>query len=144
MASVTDTSEIKQKWLSSLDELIQRVKTWCEAEGWVTRRIEKVIQDFTLGKYKAPVLLLQKETTRVLLEPISHSVPGADGVVDLYLMPAYDDIASLYLENGQWQLHYMFPETPPKATIREAAAEALTAHSLMKVLGEMIKNADQA
>ena len=26
-------------------------------------------------------------------------------------MPAYDDIASLYFEHGQWVIHYSFPPT---------------------------------
>ena len=33
--------------------------------------------------YQAPALLLQKETARVLLEPVGRAAPGAEGVVDL-------------------------------------------------------------
>ncbi len=48
---------------------------------------------------------VQRGTTRILLDPVARFVPRADGVVDLYLMPAYDDIASLYLVKGQWRVH---------------------------------------
>ena len=143
MSSVTEPSETKQQWLDILEALIQDVKSWCEAEGWSTRKIEKTIRDSRLGTYQAPALLLQRGVNRVLLEPISHAAPEAEGVVDLYLLPAYDDIASLYFENGVWQLHYMFPGTPTKPTIREATSQPLSSSNLQNVLVEMIKNADQ-
>ena len=76
---------------------MQTVQTWADALGWSTRQIEVTLTDSQIGKYKAPALLLQEDAIRILLEPIGRSAPGAEGVVDLYLMPAYDDIASLYL-----------------------------------------------
>lgn len=100
------------------------------------------LNDSRLGKYKAPALLLQEDAIRVLLEPIARFAPGANGVVDLYLMPAYDDIASLYLSDSGWKLHYMFPETPTVATIRDTASKTLTKDSLREVLEEMKRNAD--
>src|SRR5665213_2832472 len=87
---------LRDEWLSRLTDLIENVKSWVEEIGWSTRRIEKRLQDSQIGDYHAPALLLQIETDRVLLDPIGRSAPGVDGVVDLYLMPAYDDIASLY------------------------------------------------
>ncbi len=49
---------------------------------------------------KRPALLMQEgPSAGLILEPIARSAPGADGVVDLYLLPAYDDIASLYFYN---------------------------------------------
>ena len=77
-----------------------------------TRRIEKRLDDSGVGTHKVPALLLQEDTVRVLLEPVSRRAPGAEGVVDLYLMPAFDDIATLYFYDGGWQLHYMFPASP--------------------------------
>jgi hypothetical protein len=34
-------------------------------------------------------------------DPIARFTPGSDNVVDLYLMRAYDDIASLYSVRGE-------------------------------------------
>jgi hypothetical protein len=84
---------------------------------------------------------MQEDTGRVLLEPVGRSAPGAEGVVDLYLMPAYDDIASLYYCGDRWNLHYMFPGTKPVATVREAEALPLSKEALEKVLAEMRQNA---
>jgi len=109
--------------------------------GWSTRQIEVSLEDSQIGKYKAPALLLQKEVTRILLEPIARAAPGAEGVVDLYLMPAYDDIASLYLYPNGWHVHYMFPGTATMPDIREAEAKPLTEAALKDVLEEMRKHA---
>ena len=65
----------------------------------------------------------------------------ADGVVDLYLMPAYDDIASLYYYGDRWNVHYMFPGTRPGVTVREAEAMPLSKETLEKVLAEMRQSA---
>ena len=51
----------------------------------------------------------------MLLDPVAYDVPGAEGVVDLYLMPTYDDQASLYFEQGNWMIHYAFPPDPTEA-----------------------------
>ena len=59
-------------------------------------------------------------------------------------MPAYDDIASLYLVDGEWQLHYKFPGTPSVATIRQAEPCSLTKDAIGRVLDEMSINASSA
>jgi hypothetical protein len=62
-------------------------------------------------------------------------------VVDLYLMPAYDDIASVYYYGSQWNLHYLFPGTKPAATVRAAEARPLSKESLGEVLALMRQHA---
>ncbi|MEX2176440.1 MAG: hypothetical protein WD872_18900 [Pirellulaceae bacterium] len=126
-----------QQWLGHLNELIGEFDGWAKELGWSTRRIEKSMKDADAGSYQASALMLQRDTTRVLLEPIARSAPGAEGVVDLYLMPAYDDIASLYLTPAGWQLHYLFPESPMVATIRDASSKTLSKEVLAEVLNQM-------
>ncbi|OJW17089.1 MAG: hypothetical protein BGO49_08055 [Planctomycetales bacterium 71-10] len=105
-----EESEAKREaWVRSLEDLVGTVVSWLPDE-WSTRKISKSMDDSTLGEYQAPGLLLQRHFTRLLLEPISPFAPGADGVVDLYLMPAYDDIASLYHTDGAWRIHYTFAD----------------------------------
>lgn len=142
MSTVSDNAQLRKEWVQTLVELVDEVESWAKEFGWSTRRIEITLNDSRLGRYQAPALLLQENAARILLEPIARFVPGADGVVDLYRMPAYDDIASLYLSDSGWNLHYMFPETPSVATIRDAASKALTKDSLREVLEEMKRNAD--
>ena len=52
--------------------------------------------------------------------------PGTEGVIDLYLMPAYDDIASIYYSGDRWNLHYLFPDTKngaPRARGRDLSTD---------------------
>ena len=62
-------------------------------------------------------------------------------VVDLYLMPAYDDIASLYLMNGEWRLHYMLPGANSAGTVKDAESSPLSKEAFERVLDEMTANA---
>ena len=84
---------------------------------------------------------MQEETCRVLLEPIGRRTPGTEGLVDLYLMPAYDDIASFFFYDNQWHLHYMFPATESAGDVRETEGLPLSKEALEKVLSEMRQNA---
>jgi hypothetical protein len=140
-AGVDDSAELRDEWLTVLADLTTKVKGWAEELSWSTRQIPKKMKDSRLGEYEAPALLMQKETVRVLLDPIARFAPGADGVVDLYLLPAYDDIASLYLLHGKWRLHYMFSGTPTVPTIRDANPIPLSKEALGRVLHEMSINA---
>ncbi len=141
---VDDAGVVRDEWLKVLANLTASVKTWAEELNWSTRTISKKMKDSRLGEYEAPALLIQKETTRVLLDPITRFAPGADGVVDLYLLPAYDDIASLYFVDGEWRLHYMFSGTPTVATISQAEPCSLSKDSIGKVLEEMSINGSSA
>ncbi|QEH34604.1 hypothetical protein OJF2_31450 [Aquisphaera giovannonii] len=100
-----DPEAVKVEWLSRLDKLVGEVEGWARASGWRTRRIQKTINERQLGEYKAPVLLMEKDAIEVVLNPVARRVPGADGAVDLYLAPAYDDIASLYFEGDRWVVY---------------------------------------
>src|SRR5437764_15410423 len=136
-----DQEKLREEWLERLSGLVETVRGWAQDLDWSTRRIEKKIEDSQLGTYKAPALLLQKETVRALLEPIAHSAPGVEGIVDFYLMPAFDDIARLYFSDDRWQLHHEFPGAPTVADIREAESRPLSKESFQSVLEAMIKNA---
>ena len=121
--------------------LVDDVDRWSSELGWSTRRIETQRHESQIGDYNAPALLMQEGTTKILLEPVARFATGADGVVDLYLVPAYDDIASLYHYDGQWHLHYMFPGAPTVANPRQAKAQPLNKESLKAVMEEMTRNA---
>lgn len=131
----------RELWLAKLQRLLDTIDGWARELDWSTRRIEKRMEDSQLGTYKAPALLMQKETMRVLVEPIACSTPGTEGLVDLYLLPAYDDIASLYDDGDGWKLHHPLPGTPLSGDIRQTAARPLSRQSFADVLEELIQNA---
>lgn len=128
-------------WLERLGSLVDDVQTWAAELGWDTRRTDKRMEDTQIGAYDAPALRLQRDFTRVLLEPIARSAPGADGVVDLYLTPAYDDIASLYHYGGGWHIHYRYAGSSAVATLRDAKSKPLSKETLGEVLEEISQHA---
>jgi hypothetical protein len=128
-------------WVELVAHLVADVEQWAQELGWATRRIEKRLDDSQIGKHLVSALLMQDGTCRILLEPVGRSAPGAEGVVDLYLMPAYDDIASLYFYDNRWNLHYLFSRDPARATVRETMGVPLSKETLQRVLEEMKTNA---
>jgi len=104
----------KIEWLSRLNDLISLVEGWVEESGWRTRRTVKPVTEADLGRYEAPLLLMERGGIEVVLSPIARTSPENDRVVDLYLMPGYDDVASLHFEDGQWRVHHA-PRPSPAA-----------------------------
>jgi hypothetical protein len=139
---VEDPAATLREWLSRLEDLVSRIKVWTDGtSGWKTRTIQKSMKDSRLGPYKAPALLMQRETVEVILDPVARFAPGTDGVVDLYLLPAYDDIASLHFTDGVWKLRFAFRGTPKVAGIKPAESMILNEASLNRVLNEIVTNA---
>jgi hypothetical protein len=62
---------------------VNEIRQWAVEMEWSAKEVSKAMEDSAIGNYTAPGLLLQKEFTKVLLEPIARSAPGAEGVVDL-------------------------------------------------------------
>jgi hypothetical protein len=129
-------------WIQRVSDLVKTVEGWSKEFGWSTKRIDKKIEDTRLGNHKAAGLVMQEDAVRVLLEPISASAPGSDGLVDLYLMPGYDDIANLYHRVDGWHVHYVFPTKKPIGGIKEGESRPLSKKILGVVLSEMKKNAE--
>jgi hypothetical protein len=85
---------------------------------------------------------MEKDTVEVALNPVSPLVPGAEGAVDLYLVPAYDDIASLYFEGGQWVIHYTLTANPPGPhSVTESEALPLSEEAIVRVLSAIASHA---
>ena len=103
-------SERRDQFQNRVDALASQVRAWVEPHEWVTKPYPKKIRDVDDQVYVAQALYLQKGPTRVLLDPVAYDVPGTEGVVDLYLMPTYDDMASLYFEKGGVDDPLRFPK----------------------------------
>lgn len=128
-------------WIGRVGSLVEQLQQWAGELGWSSRRVEKTLADARTGEHRVPALLMQEDTCRILLEPVGRAAPGADGVVDLYLMPAYDDIASLYYNQNRWNLHYMFPGAGTIAAPREFSAIPLTKDVFESVISQMKQHA---
>lgn len=141
-ASVVDVEAVKSEWLERLDVLVADVQAWAAASGWRTRRIQKTVEERELGRYKVPVLLMEKNAVEVVLNPVARFVPDADGAVDLYLSPAYDDIASVYHEAGRWFVRYSDPLDPKSiGGINDTPAQPCNEATIRAILDGMAVNA---
>lgn len=132
---------VRDEWLARLEALVSDVEGWAQASGWRTRRGTKTLRERRLGAYQVPVLFLEKDTVEVVLNPIARFVPGALGAVDLYVAPAYDDIASLYFEEDRWVVYYG-ERTDPLATQGpvEIKPQRYDQQAINSILGRMLAN----
>jgi hypothetical protein len=132
----------RKAWIGRVADLVGDVERWGKELGWSTRRIQRRLDDSRIGKHKVPALLMQEDAVRVYLEPVSRSVPGGDGLVELSLMPGYDDVASLYHLADSWYVHYVFPSPNSVAAVEEAETRPLSRDVLAQVLARMKENAE--
>jgi len=129
-------------WLELLKGLVDNVKAWAEAAGWETRLTSRDVKEKGVVRYEAPVLVLDRDETEVSLVPVARMVPGADGLVDFYVMPDFDDVASLYREEGQWFFHYAFHPDPMESPSKiETERFPLDEASLNRVLNDIAAHA---
>jgi hypothetical protein len=136
-----DPDAVRREWLDRLGALVEEVKGWAQASGWRTRRIDKTVNERRLGSYKVPVLLMEKNTVEVVMNPVARFVPGTNGAVDLYVAPAYDDIASLYLEGDHWALHYADrPDPMATESVIEIKPQPYSEMTIRKILDGMAAN----
>ncbi len=85
---------------------------------------------------------MEKDAVEVALNPVSPLVPGAEGAVNLYLVPAYDDIATLYFEGGRWMIHYTFsPDAGDPRSVSEAEPLPLSDETILRVLNAIASHA---
>jgi len=138
MSENGSAEKIKAEWLTRLRELMDKVRQWAEDSGWATREIEFTLKDRRIGDHRVPALLMQESAVKLMLEPVGALTPGASGMVDLYQMPAYDDVASFYYSDGQWKLHW-----PGHSAPNEDGVEVLpvTKDAFSRVLTEMLAHA---
>ncbi len=111
----------RDKFRDRVAVLVDQVKGWVEPHEWVTKLYPKRMRDAHAQVYEIPSLFMQKGPSRVLLDPLAYDVPGAEAAVDLYLMPTYDDLASLYLQNGTSvdSLHVSASDSTKEQSVRE-------------------------
>ncbi|HJT36452.1 MAG TPA: hypothetical protein VJ783_30800 [Pirellulales bacterium] len=136
-------SKQRSQFQKRVKGLVRDVKAWVEPHEWVTKDYQKKMREADSEVYQAPALFLQKGPTRVLLDPVAYDVPGAEAVVDLYLMPTYDDLASLYFEDGRWTIHYAFPPDSSETHSEiEAKVLGLDEQALNQVLDSIAAHAE--
>ena len=138
----TATSDRQNRFASLVEGLVKEVAACAEPHEWATKRYAKRMRNGNGEVFEIPALFLQKGPVRILLDPVAYDVPGAEAVVDLYLMPAYDDLASLYFQNDNWTIHYAFPPSPMQThSVIETKALPFSEATLNQVLDSIAEHA---
>jgi len=138
----SEETRCRNQFQRRVKALVQQVREWVEPHEWVTKPYPKKMRDADHQIFEIPALFLQKGPTRVLLDPVAYHVPWAEGVVDLYLMPTYDDMASLYFEKGGWVIHYpLQPEPIETQSGNETKTLALSEKTINHVLDSIAQHA---
>jgi hypothetical protein len=132
----------REQFQRRTEELVARFEAEVDRREWVTRRYPKRLRDDARQVYEVPALYLQKGPTRLLLDPIGYDMPGAEGAADLYLMPTYDPMASVYFETGRWVIHYAFPPDPMEThSVVETQALPISPKTINQVLDSIAEHA---
>jgi len=135
-------SQQRDRFRTLVEGLVQQVGGWVGPHQWVTKPYPKKMRDSDRQVFEIPALFLQKGPVRVLLDPVAYDVPGVEAVVDLYLMPTYDDLASLYFERGDWMIHYPFPPNPMEThSVIETKALPFSEVTINQVLDSIAEHA---
>jgi len=134
-------SNALKQFVGLVTDLVRQVQAWAEPAGWATKHYPKRMRAPDRAVFEIPALYLQRGPTRVLLDPVAYDVPGADAVLDLYLMPTYDDLASLYFREGRWTIHYAFSADPARAGVGAADALPFDEPTLRRVLDSIAEHA---
>jgi hypothetical protein len=96
------------KWVADLDMLVSQAESWCEQQDWPHKRQSKVIRERLLGRYEVEQLRFHTGRAGFMLDPVARFVPGALGLVDLYILPTLDTVMILRTEDD-WVVHVERP-----------------------------------
>ncbi len=127
MSKQQTLSKQQKAFVDLVTDLVGQVKSWTGPHEWVAKEYSKRMRHGAEDIFEVPALQLQKGPVRLLLDPIAYDVPGTEGVVDLYMMPTYDDAARFSFANGAWTIRYASPE-------RDKKKIPLSDHAVNKVL----------
>jgi len=104
---------VRDEWIAAVEQLVEDAEVWARNQDWAVRRDAKTIREDRLGQYTVPRLLIHATEGRLLLDPVARYVPGARGVVDLYVLPSYDAVMISRADHG-WRLHPIGADDEPR------------------------------
>jgi hypothetical protein len=98
-----DPAEVRNEWVAAVTALVDQVESWCKELDWASRRaLKQISDDEPLGPYQVPMLRMQYWDVHLMFDPTSRFGVRNDGQCDLYVMPAYDDLAVVYRRGNEW------------------------------------------
>ena len=102
-------SEHSDGFTAAITRLIELFQDALAGTDWSTRGQARKLEDEKGMLFPVPSLYVWRGPTSLFLDPTGSDIPGADGVADLYLLPDYAPVATLYLDAGIWWVHSPYP-----------------------------------
>ena len=135
-------SDKSNAFAGEVETVISDFEASLSGQDWSLRRDPKRMRDEIGNVYTVQSLTLIKGPIRLLLDPNGYDIPGADGVMDLYLLPPYDPVATLYLEDGEWFIHSPYPDALDAVdNTTKWSRSSLTKDSISNTLGSIVEHA---
>jgi hypothetical protein len=129
---------LRSQWITRMEELVTTVDRIAQENDWKTKLIPKKLNDRAFGEHTVSSLVMQKDLCQLMLEAHGRTAPGVDGgFAGIYLMPAYDDAASLYFYNNCWNIHARERRSSAIARVASGEARELSRQSLGDILERM-------
>ncbi len=135
-------SDKSDAFAKQVESVVSEFEASLSRQDWSMKRDLKRMRDEIGDVYAVQSLTLINGPVRLLLDPNGYDIPGAEGVMDLYVLPPYNPVATLYLEEGEWFIHSPFPaalnavNNPTKWT-----RSCLTKDSISKTLRSIVEHA---
>ena len=101
-------------WVAELKSIVDQAEQWSRRQDWTVRRDSKPITEPMLGTYTVPVLLIHTPQGRLILDPIGRDIVGAEGRIDLCVMPSYDPMPLVKGEHG-WEFWSPQSQSPGRS-----------------------------
>jgi hypothetical protein len=101
---VENWEQVRGDWVAEVERFMNQAEEWAKKQGWGTLQELKTIQEDRLGSYDVPRLLIHDTFGRLLLDPLARFVMGADGRIDLVVIPSWSGLILVKMPDGWFLL----------------------------------------
>lgn len=108
---VDNWEKVRDEWIAAVGDFMDETETWAKRQGWGVLREPKVIKEDDIGTYSVPRMLLHDLFGRVVLDPVARFVMGAEGRIDIHVIPSWESLIIVRMPEG-WDLIYDDAEGP--------------------------------
>jgi hypothetical protein len=81
MATKIAKTKRRTTWVRRVSELMHEIESWARQEKWSIHRIEKNLDEESIGSYTVPALHLRSPDGELYVTPVALDVMGADGLL---------------------------------------------------------------
>jgi len=131
-----------QDWQQILNDLFSKIRVWVSNRDCAVKLIDKTYEVNGSGRTTIPALLIQEEALKMIVDPIDWDPVKSESIVDLYIMPQYEDGARFFYGQNEWRLYWVDPEILyPRELQRTDGSTNLDSQNFNRLLDGLKQNA---